>query len=112
MRHAFAAIWAEGAQAAVKTGSSSVSGGIRAWWRGVDATTVRGIVLSVSQICSYDQIKQTLKRKGVMEEGLSLHFVASMVAGYVYLRSTLSRKLNCYLIGCSALSLQIQWVRH
>lgn len=81
MRHAFAKIWEEGSQTAIRSGSSSIEGGIRAWWRGVDATTVRGIVLSVSQICSYDQIKQTLKAKGVMEEGLRLHFVASMFAG-------------------------------
>ena len=60
-----------------------LAGGVRALYRGVDATTVRGVVLSVSQICSYDQIKQNLKRRGAMEEGLPLHFTASMVAGLV-----------------------------
>ena len=81
MRHAFFKIWEEGARTAVNPTSFSILGGLRAWWRGVDATTVRGIVLSVSQICSYDQIKQTLKQKGVMNKGVSLHFVASMFAG-------------------------------
>lgn len=52
-------------------------------YRGVDATTARGVVLSVSQICSYDQIKQTLKQKGLMEEGFTLHFTASMFAGFI-----------------------------
>lgn len=52
-------------------------------YRGVDATTTRGVVLSVSQICSYDQIKQTLKQKGLMEEGFPLHFTASMFAGFI-----------------------------
>ena len=68
-RHAFAVVWREG--------------GMRALYRGVDATTIRGVVLTVSQICSYDQVKQSIKRRGLMEEGLSLHVVASMVAGLV-----------------------------
>jgi len=80
MRHAFAAIWQEGAHAAPST-SSPLAGGLRALYRGVDATTVRGIVLSVSQICSYDHVKHILKRKGIMEEGIALHLTASMFAG-------------------------------
>lgn len=72
MRHAFASIWREGGSAA---------GGVRALYRGVYPTTVRGIVLSVSQICSYDQAKQVLKRRGLMQEGVGLHFAASMFAG-------------------------------
>lgn len=52
-------------------------------YRGVDATTARGVVLSVSQICSYDQIKQTLKQKGLMEEGFPLQFTASMFSGFI-----------------------------
>ncbi|THH08900.1 hypothetical protein EW146_g8845 [Bondarzewia mesenterica] len=77
-RHAFSTIWHEGA----RSGASSL-GGIRALYRGVDATTARGIVLSVSQICSYDQIKQTLKQRGIMNEGFPLHFTASMFAGFI-----------------------------
>ncbi|KAA1471335.1 mitochondrial carrier [Dentipellis sp. KUC8613] len=68
-RHAFASIWA--------------AGGVRALYRGVDATTARGVVLSVSQICSYDATKQALKRRGAMREGLGVHVAASMVAGFV-----------------------------
>lgn len=79
MRHAFATIWREGAQHS--NGSLGTAGGLRALYRGVNPTTIRGIVLSVSQICSYDQVKQTLKQRGLMEEGLALHFVASMFAG-------------------------------
>ena len=55
--------------------------GFSALYRGVYPTTVRGIVLSVSQICSYDQAKQVLKRRGLMQEGVGLHFAASMFAG-------------------------------
>ncbi|KAH9014170.1 mitochondrial carrier domain-containing protein [Lactarius deliciosus] len=68
-RHAFASIWREGS--------------LRALYRGTDATTLRGVVLSVSQICAYDQLKQSLKRRGVMQEGLALHFTASMLAGFI-----------------------------
>ncbi|KAI0303464.1 mitochondrial carrier [Multifurca ochricompacta] len=68
-RHAFASVWREG--------------GLRALYRGTDATTIRGVVLSVSQICAYDQLKQSLKRRGAMQEGLGLHFTASMFAGFI-----------------------------
>ncbi|KAK7687123.1 hypothetical protein QCA50_009626 [Cerrena zonata] len=74
--HAFAAIWREGASS-----GSTIRGGLSALYRGVDATTVRGIILSSSQICSYDQVKQVLKRRGIMEEGLGLHLTASLFAG-------------------------------
>lgn len=52
-------------------------------YRGTDATTLRGVVLSVSQICAYDQLKQSLKQCGVMQESLALHFTASMFAGFI-----------------------------
>jgi len=65
--HAFASIWKEGK--------------FRALYRGVEATTIRGIVLSTSQICSYDHIKQSLKRSGMMKEGIELHLTASLFAG-------------------------------
>ncbi|EJF60391.1 hypothetical protein DICSQDRAFT_162011 [Dichomitus squalens LYAD-421 SS1] len=82
MRHAFATIYQDGAQAAVATRISPGTGGLRALYRGVWPTTVRGIVLSATQICSYDQIKQSLKRRGIMQEGVPLHFVASTFAGF------------------------------
>lgn len=78
-RHAFQTVWHEGARGE----TSSIVRSVRTLYRGADATTVRGVVLSVSQICSYDQIKQTLKRRGVMKEGLPLHFTASMFAGFI-----------------------------
>ncbi|KAI0081282.1 mitochondrial carrier [Panus rudis PR-1116 ss-1] len=90
--HAFAAIWREGIPSSSSSSSSSATGpsflsslrgGLRSLYRGVDATTVRGIVLSTSQICSYDQIKQTMKRKGILEEGLALHLTSSMFAGLI-----------------------------
>ncbi|KAI0779878.1 hypothetical protein C8Q74DRAFT_1456295 [Fomes fomentarius] len=81
MRHAFASIWQDGARNAVAAGAAPVSGGLRALYRGVEATTIRGIVLSATQICSYDQIKQSFKKRDIMQEGVPLHFVASTFAG-------------------------------
>lgn len=82
LRHAFATIYQDGAQAAIAAGTSSAAGGLRSLYRGVGPTTIRGIVLSGTQICSYDQIKQTLKKRGIMQEGVPLHFVASTFAGF------------------------------
>lgn len=80
MRHAFASVFREGAHSPAAQGRTLL-GGFRALYRGVEATTIRGIVLSTSQICSYDQIKQILKQKGIMQEGVGLHLTASMFAG-------------------------------
>lgn len=111
MRHAFASIWQDGAQNAVAAGASPVSGGLRALYRGVEATTIRGIVLSATQICSYDQIKQSLKKRGIMQEGVPLHFVASTFAGYVNFCVVTSRVYTDLTdAGCSARSLRIQLV--
>ena len=75
-RHAFASIYREGALGAGATATASatattsastaiefpaVLAGVRSLWRGVSPTTIRGIILSTSQICSYDQIKQSVK---------------------------------------------------
>ena len=78
--HAFASVFREGSAGKIGT-FASVQGGLKSLYRGVEATTVRGIVLSTSQICSYDHIKQMLKRGGVMQEGLGLHLTASLFAG-------------------------------
>lgn len=78
---AFAAVYRDGVVAS-SSGHSAVAG-LKALWRGVDATTYRGIIVSASQISSYDQIKQSLKRRGVFEEGFQLHMVASVFAGFV-----------------------------
>lgn len=79
---AFAAVYREGtAGLGGQSAAASVRGGLRSLYRGVDATTVRGIVLSTSQICAYDQAKQSLKRRGILAEGLGLHLTASLFAG-------------------------------
>jgi hypothetical protein len=105
---AFAAVWREGAYRTIAPSPSTttsythspafartlhttsaqptvpaahVRGGIESLYRGIGATTIRGIILSTSQICAYDQAKQTLKRRGAFEEGLGLHLTSSLFAG-------------------------------
>lgn len=79
--HAFASVFREGASHASTAGGLPLLGGVRALWRGAEATTFRGVVLSISQIASYDQVKQMLKQRGVMREGIGLHITASLFAG-------------------------------
>lgn len=56
-------------------------GGLRGLWRGVWPNTIRAAVLTSSQIATYDEVKGWFKRTFAMQEGLGLHFSASMVAG-------------------------------
>ncbi|KAI0093377.1 mitochondrial carrier [Irpex rosettiformis] len=79
-RHAFASIFREGIASSTGRGSPILAG-LGALYKGVVPTIVRGVVLSASQICSYDQVKQTLKKNGVFEEGIQLHMTASLFAG-------------------------------
>ncbi|THH29191.1 hypothetical protein EUX98_g4993 [Antrodiella citrinella] len=78
--HAFASVFKEGA---ARRPDSPILGGLRTLYRGVEATTIRGVILTVSQVASYDHVKQTLKMKGIMKEGVGLHFTSSLFAGYV-----------------------------
>ncbi|TCD71641.1 hypothetical protein EIP91_007388 [Steccherinum ochraceum] len=77
--HAFATVFKEGA---ARLPDSPIRGGLRTLYRGVEATTTRGIILTVSQVASYDHVKQTLKNKGIMKEGVGLHFTSSLFAGF------------------------------
>ena len=43
----------------------------------------RAAILTAAQIPSYDHTKHTLKNHGLMHEGLRLHIVSSMIAGFV-----------------------------
>ncbi|KAI0093315.1 mitochondrial carrier [Irpex rosettiformis] len=79
--HAFVSVFHEGAHSATTLKRSPLVGGIRALWRGGEATTFRGVVLTISQIASYDHIKQVFKSKRWMEEGVPLHITASFLAG-------------------------------
>ncbi|KAI8913355.1 mitochondrial carrier domain-containing protein [Gorgonomyces haynaldii] len=57
--------------------------GVPGLYRGVVPTTIRAMILTGSQLSSYDQSKQLLIRYGILQEGVIAHFAASMMAGVV-----------------------------
>ena len=54
--------------------------GAAALWSGAGAFTMRGAVLSSSQLASYDWVKTEAKRRGLLADGPALHVLASLVA--------------------------------
>ncbi|KAH8079444.1 mitochondrial carrier [Cristinia sonorae] len=77
--HAFVSVFKEGS---VRRPDAPILGGLKTLYRGVEATTIRGVILTVSQVASYDHVKQTLKSRGIMREGAGLHFTSSLFAGF------------------------------
>eukprot|EP00929_Paragymnodinium_shiwhaense_P085424 TRINITY_DN45831_c0_g1_i1.p1 TRINITY_DN45831_c0_g1~~TRINITY_DN45831_c0_g1_i1.p1 ORF type:complete len:348 (+),score=-11.83 TRINITY_DN45831_c0_g1_i1:122-1165(+) len=53
---------------------------LRRLWRGSSVITVRGGVLSASQLAGYDATKTQLKKQGVLTDGPALHVASSLVA--------------------------------
>ncbi|KAJ8669985.1 hypothetical protein QAD02_001244 [Eretmocerus hayati] len=57
--------------------------GIKDLWRGSVPTMGRAAVVNVSQLATYSQTKDIFVSKLNMEEGVALHFSASMVSGLI-----------------------------
>ncbi|KAI9318173.1 mitochondrial carrier domain-containing protein [Dichotomocladium elegans] len=57
--------------------------GIKALFRGVGPNVNRAILMTSSQCVSYDIFKDALLRRSILNDGLSLHFTASVLAGLV-----------------------------
>ncbi|KAK3211192.1 hypothetical protein Dsin_015898 [Dipteronia sinensis] len=57
--------------------------GVTSLWRGSSLTVNRAMLVTASQLASYDQIKETILKKGVMRDGLGTHVTASFAAGFV-----------------------------
>lgn len=68
-----------------REGGGTVAGGIRSLYRGVTPTTLRGVLISTTQISTYDHTKQMLKRRRIFEEGFKLHIAASSLSGLALL---------------------------
>jgi hypothetical protein len=56
-------------------------GFIKGFYRGVGPTTIRAMVLTATQLPSYDHMKHSLLEHSPLEEGLVVHVTASMFAG-------------------------------
>ncbi|XP_022752787.1 mitochondrial uncoupling protein 5-like [Durio zibethinus] len=57
--------------------------GVASLWRGSSLTVNRAMIVTTSQLATYDQIKEAIIQKGVMEDGIWTHLAASFAAGVV-----------------------------
>ncbi|XP_057470364.1 mitochondrial uncoupling protein 5-like [Actinidia eriantha] len=57
--------------------------GITSLWRGSSLTVNRAMIVTASQLASYDQVKETILEQGLMKDGLGTHVTASFAAGFV-----------------------------
>ncbi|KAJ6954667.1 mitochondrial uncoupling protein 5 [Populus alba x Populus x berolinensis] len=57
--------------------------GVTSLWRGSSLTVNRAMIVTASQLASYDQIKEMILGNGVMGDGLGTHVTASFAAGFV-----------------------------
>ncbi|XP_047149455.1 mitochondrial uncoupling protein 5-like [Vigna umbellata] len=57
--------------------------GVTSLWRGSSLTVNRAMIVTASQLASYDQFKEMILEKGVMRDGLGTHVTASFAAGFV-----------------------------
>ncbi|CAN4126766.1 unnamed protein product [Withania somnifera] len=61
----------------------SKSEGVTSLWRGSSLTVNRAMLVTASQLASYDQFKEIILEKGLMKDGLGTHVTASFAAGFV-----------------------------
>lgn len=57
--------------------------GVTSLWRGSSLTVNRAMLVTASQLASYDQIKETILEKHLLKDGLGTHVTASFAAGFV-----------------------------
>jgi len=57
--------------------------GIKSLFRGVWPNSMRAVLMTASQLASYDGFKGALIQNTPLQEGLTLHFTASFLAGFV-----------------------------
>ncbi|CAN4114846.1 unnamed protein product [Withania somnifera] len=61
----------------------SKSEGVTSLWRGSSLTVNRAMLVTASQLASYDQFKEMILEKGLLKDGLGTHVTASFAAGFV-----------------------------
>lgn len=57
--------------------------GVTSLWRGSSLTVNRAMLVTASQLASYDQFKETILKKELMRDGFGTHVTASFAAGFV-----------------------------
>ncbi|XP_042507249.1 mitochondrial uncoupling protein 5-like [Macadamia integrifolia] len=57
--------------------------GVTSLWRGSSLTVNRAMIVTASQLATYDQVKETIIGNDVMKDGLGTHVTSSFAAGFV-----------------------------
>ncbi|KAI9712756.1 MAG: Mitochondrial dicarboxylate transporter [Bogoriella megaspora] len=57
--------------------------GVKTLWKGVWPNSARAVLMTASQLASYDSFKRMLLEKTSMQDDLRTHFTASFMAGFV-----------------------------
>ncbi|EAT84991.1 hypothetical protein SNOG_07525 [Parastagonospora nodorum SN15] len=57
--------------------------GVGSLWKGVWPNSSRAVLMTVGQLATYDGFKRTLLEYTPLKDGLSTHFTASFLAGFV-----------------------------
>ncbi|KAI4321111.1 hypothetical protein MLD38_034531 [Melastoma candidum] len=57
--------------------------GVASLWRGSGLTVNRAMIVTASQLATYDQVKESIIKNHVMADGLGTHVTASFAAGFV-----------------------------
>ncbi|KAK8562764.1 hypothetical protein V6N13_018673 [Hibiscus sabdariffa] len=57
--------------------------GVGSLWRGSALTVNRAMIVTASQLATYDQVKEMIIEKRVMVDGIGTHVTASFAAGFV-----------------------------
>ncbi|KAJ8625072.1 hypothetical protein MRB53_033602 [Persea americana] len=64
-------------------GRMSKQEGVTSLWRGSSLTVNRAMIVTASQLATYDQVKEAILESGTMRDGLGTHVTASFSAGFV-----------------------------
>ncbi|CAM6126577.1 unnamed protein product [Calypogeia fissa] len=57
--------------------------GVASLWTGSGPTVQRAMVVTASQLATYDQVKDSIIKQQIMPDGLPTHVTASIVSGFV-----------------------------
>lgn len=57
--------------------------GLLALWRGAIPTIGRAMVVNAAQLASYSEAKEILLTSGYFEDNINLHFVSSLISGFM-----------------------------
>uniref|UniRef100_A0A7N0T6Z5 Uncharacterized protein n=1 Tax=Kalanchoe fedtschenkoi TaxID=63787 RepID=A0A7N0T6Z5_KALFE len=57
--------------------------GVTSLWRGSSMTMTRAMLVTSSQLATYDQIKESILKNNILSDGIGTHVTASFAAGFV-----------------------------